>query len=415
MATKISRFEIDWWIIQKRFIYMVAGVAALLLLIGGAGVYVWIYGNPFKNVGMETKAPAGARFIAFEGDVRVVRAATRETINASSQTQLYPGDTVQTQADGRALISMADGSTLRVRENSTVIIRDNTSTEGEQKINVRIAVDRGQINVRTEDQPDNASNVVETKQTQNKLSSRTNSSFIVNPDNTEEIRVDIGSVETTNKDGEKLNVRAGEYVSVNPAGTLARPERLLDVPQPIGPRDLERVYANGSGSASVSLRWQKPVRGTPAHYRVEVATSPFFVAAGKVIERDQLSATELGVSDLRPGNYFWRVRATATSGQTSDWSDPQKFIIAPKGTGDQVAVSDVSIQYVGGQIYIIRGRAQPGTTVRIQGRETLVPSEGTFQLQITTPEGAREVMIEAQDPQGNRNQYRLQLQAKQKK
>lgn len=43
-----------------------------------------------------------ARFIAFEGDVRVIRAATRETITPGSDTELYPGDTVQTLASGRA-------------------------------------------------------------------------------------------------------------------------------------------------------------------------------------------------------------------------------------------------------------------------------------------------------------------------
>src|SRR3954471_9992617 len=121
---RTSHFAFDWWIIQKRFVYLVIAIFMLCGLAAGAAVYVWKYGNPFRNVA-EMKYPAGARFISFEGDVKIVRAATRETIFASSETELYPGDTVQTQANGRARISLADGSTLLVKPNSTIIVRDN--------------------------------------------------------------------------------------------------------------------------------------------------------------------------------------------------------------------------------------------------------------------------------------------------
>ena len=84
------------------------------------------------------KHPAGARFISFEGDVRVIRAATRETIPANADTELYPGDTVQTQANGRARIGLADGSTLVVKPNSTIIVRDNARADDGKKTNVHV-------------------------------------------------------------------------------------------------------------------------------------------------------------------------------------------------------------------------------------------------------------------------------------
>lgn len=407
MVTKTSRINFEWWVIQKRFIYLTIVLLSLCGVAAGVGLYVWKYGNPFKHI--ETaKAPAGARFISFEGDVRVMRAATRATIAANSDTQLYPGDTVQTQADGRARITLADGSTLVVRPNSTVIIRDNTVNASEQKTNVHVTVDRGQVNVRTSQQPEGVNNVVETPKTQNKIGPSTGASFGVNPDNTEEIRVQSGEMQTTTRNGEQTTVRGGEYVAVNPAGTLSR-QRLLDVPTAVGPIDMDKFFAGPNDAASVTLRWQRPAQGAPASYRVEVATSPFFVAEGRVIEREQLAATEFSVSDLRPGIYFWRVRASATSGQTSDWSEPQKFIVTPRGTGQHVEVSNLSAEFVGGRIYLVRGRAQPGTHVHIAGRDTVASSNGVFQLQTTAPEGANEVTLEAEDPQGNRNQYRVPL------
>jgi hypothetical protein len=408
MTTRTKGFALDWWVIQKRSIYLMVAFVILCFLAAGAALYVWIYGNPLKKIGANTKPAAGAKFISFEGDVRIIRAATRETITASSDTELYPGDTVQTQASGRARISMADGSTLVVRPNSTIVVRDNTSSDDGRKPNVKVAVESGQMYVRTEQQPDGSTHIVETPRTKNKVGDQTGVSFGVNPDdNTEEIRVNTGVVETTNQAGEKTSLHGGEYASVNPSGTVSR-QKLLEVPTPSEPRDLEKVMIGGNGSASVTLKWLKPQAGTPSYYRVEVATSPFFVADGKVIERDQLVSTEFSASDLRSGVYFWRVRATAASGQTSDWSEAQKFVVATRGTGSQVPVSNLTAELLGGSIYIVRGKADPGTTIKISGREVIVPTDGNFQLQITGAAGS-DVVVYAQDPQGNGSQYKLSL------
>jgi hypothetical protein len=411
MATKHGRFDLEWWVVQKRLIYIVVAALAFALVAVGAWFYVSRYGNPFAGSKTADSAPEGARFASFEGDVRVIRAATRESLPASLQTQLYPGDTVQTQSDGRARITLADGSTLVIRPNSTVIIRDNASTEGGR--NVRVKVDTGQINVSTQQQPEGTTNVVETSQTQSRLASETASSFNVNPDKTAEIRVHTGQIETTTNNGEKTVIPAGEYVTFNPVGAIGQRERLLDVPAPAGPRNLERIQAGSTGAANVTLRWQRPQSGMAAHYRVEVATSPFFVPTGKVIERDQLASSEFDASDLRPGDYFWRVRATARSGQASDWSEPQKFTIVPKGGGGGggPSFSEVAAEYVGGRIYVVRGRTEPGTTVSYAGRGTLSDGGGSFRLQITAPEGAGEVAIEAEDQQGNRTRHKVQLPA----
>jgi FecR-like protein len=409
MITKTRRFVFDWWVVQKRIVYLIVALLVLSGLAAGGALYVWKYGNPLKNVGTGTKLPAGARFISFEGDVRVIRAATRETIVPGSDTELYPGDTVQTQASGRARVGMADGSTLVVRPNSTIIIRDNASADDGKKTNVHVVVDSGQMYVRTEQQPEGTNNVVETPKTKNKIGEQTAASFGVNAEGTEEIRVNTGAIDTTNRTGDTTTLHGGDYVSVNPSGTLSRPQKLLDVPLPSGPRDLERVFVGGNGSANVSLKWLRPQSGTASFYRVEVATSPFFVAGGKVIERDQLSSMEFTASDLRPGVYFWRVRATAATGQASDWSEPQKFIVATRGTGSRVAVSNLMAELLGGNIYLVRGRSDPGNTIRVAGRETIVPTDGSFQLQITAPDGTREINVDAEDPRGNSTQYSVTL------
>jgi hypothetical protein len=410
MSTKSSRFDLEWWIVSKRVLYLLAAFLVVAVAASGIGVYSWLYGNPFKGGATEAHAPAGARFVSFDGEVRVVRAQTRESLLARSDTQLYPGDIVQTQADGRARIQLADGSNLIVRPNSVVTIRDNASFEGGARTNVRVAIARGQINVRTEQQPGGGSNIVETPLTKNNLAGQTGASFDVRDDNSEGIRVSSGQLETVTRGGDKTTVHGNEYIALNQQGSIKSRESLLAMPLLLSPRDLGKIFVTANGATSVTLRWVRPPTGAPRHYRVEVATSPFFVPAGKVTERDQLEATQFGVSDLRAGIYFWRVRAVAVSGQISEWTEPQKFTVvaaAGQGAGEHITVSGVAFEFIGGSIYVARGRTQPGNTVRINGRETLAAADGSFQLQISVPRAAREIIVEAEDSQGTRKDTRL--------
>lgn len=411
MTEKVSRFDMEWWVVQKRFIYVAAALLCVTILAGGAGLYVWAYGNPFGGAPSAGAGPSGARFVSLEGGVKVVRSDTREMISARADTRLLPGDIVQTEGDGRARITLADGSTLFVKPDSVVQIAENTGGEDGERSKVRVAVESGQVNVRTDQQAEGASNIVRTQLTESRLASETDASFHVREDKSEAIRVAAGAVETSTRNGDVTTLRNGEYAAVTPQGSITQKEKLLPAPAPVTPRNLERVAARaGGGPASVALRWQKPATGPLAHYRVEVATSPFFVPAGKLIERDRLQATELTVDDLRHGNYFWRVLAVAPSGQTSDWSEPQKFVVVSEGgTGESVSVSHVTIEYVAGQIYLLSGRTQPGNTVRCEGRETLAARDGGFRLQINAPRGQTEIALEAADPQGNKNIFRYPL------
>src|SRR5688572_1334977 len=194
VANRTSRFAFDWWIIQKRLVYLVVAIFLFCGLAVGAAIYVKLYGNPFRSL-VEIKHPSGARFVSFEGDVRVIRAATRETIAANADTELYPGDTVQTQANGRARIGLADGSTLLVKPNSTIIVRDNAKADDGKRTNVHVAVESGQLSVRTEQQADGTTNVVETPKTRSTVGQSTNASFGVSSEGTEEIRVSTGLIE----------------------------------------------------------------------------------------------------------------------------------------------------------------------------------------------------------------------------
>lgn len=404
MAEKIKRgYYLDWWKIKKSTIYGLVGLGIFLSASAG-GLWYASRNNWFLEEGPNLEKPKDAAILLnFEGDVRIVRASTRETIKVTTQTYLVAGDTIQTQADGKATVKMIDGSTLSIKPNSTVVIRNSTSIFG--GTDVRVALDDGQINVKTEDQTEASQNVVEVKEVPNRMLPQTEASFNINQNtNGGEIRIMRGGVET-NAEGQKTLIKDGEYASIS-NGKLSPRERLLEPPKLIAPAALDQLLAGSRGTTDVTFRWQKFEAGTSFNYQFSLASSPFFVKEGMVFEREGIGTPNISLANLAPGNYYWRVRALASSGQTSEWSEPWKFIILKRESGS-LAASDFQVENFGGNVYIISGKTVPGATVRILGRETFAGADGSFKLQTSVP--SSEVTVDIGDEHGNRTSYVISL------
>jgi hypothetical protein len=397
---KNRRFYVDWWHIRRSTVFVGAAIILFLAGLGGGGW--WLYRNDFFLAQPDaTEIPKdAAQIVSFEGDVRIIRAATRETILLTKPTFVSAGDTIQTQADGRAQVKMIDGSTISIRPNSTVVIRDSASIFG--GTNVRVSLDDGQINVRTQDQTNDTQNVVEVLESENRVFAQTDASFNINEQtNGGEIRISRGGVEA-NVGGEKTVIGENEFAAVT-NGRITPKERLLDAPKPVAPSNAEQITASGD----VSFRWQKPEANSAVSYHLQISKSPFFVADGIIIERDQLTSQIFTLANLAPGIYYWRLRASAASGQTSDWGEPHKFTIIKTAASEILTARDWQIEAVGGKIYLVGGKTQPGATVRIAGREVFASADGSFRLQVAA--AAETITVEISDERGNRSRYALNL------
>ncbi len=400
MVKKYKKFYVDWWNIKRSTIYgIIAGIVFACLLIGGGW---WLYHSKFAAAMPENADAANdtARIVSFEGDVRVIRASTRETILVTRITPVDAGDTIQTQADGRAQLRMIDGSMLSIRPNSTIVIRDSTSIFG--GTNVRVTLGEGQLNVKTQDQTANSENVVEMRESESRVYPQTEASFKINEQTDGgEIRISRGGVES-NTGGEKTFIGENEFAAVKD-GKIASKELLLGAPKLVAPQNSEQL----ASSAGVTLRWQKPDSTSALSYHLQVSTSPFFVSDSMVLERDALNGQILALPNLASGTYYWRLRAAAASGQLSDWGEPWKFTIIRQTNVEAITATDWHSEKVGGSIYIIAGKTNPGATVRVAGRETFAAADGSFQLQVSSSSGA--VTVEINDEKGNRSRYSLSL------
>lgn len=404
MEGKYRKIYVDWWNIKRSTIYGVIGVVLFVAAIGGGGWWLWKNEGLFPGPEQQAGPKDAARLIFFEGEVRVIRASTRETILVTKEIFVAAGDTIQTQADGRAKIQMIDGSVLSIRPNSTVVIRSSASIFG--GTNVRVALDDGQINVRTQDQPNNGENVVEVRDTENYLQPQTDASFNINEKtNGGEIRISRGGVET--KIGEeKTTIKENEFASVN-NGKIATREKLLGQPQLVAPQVNEQILSSAGGTAEITFRWDRPAGVAPSSYHLQVARSPFYVSDSMILVRDAVVGQTFALGGLSPGIYYWRVRGNTDSGQVSDWSENGKFTVLRRESGGEIPASDWKVVNLGGGIYIVSGKTKPGAIVRIAGRETFATGDGSFQLQISS--GSNQVAIEISDERGNRVRYSLSL------
>jgi hypothetical protein len=390
----------EWWNIRKSSIYLLIGVPLALAILGGGFWYA--YKHDFFVPKQDINVPKdSARIVSFEGEVRITRASTRETIIVKGETFVAAGDIIQTMSDGRAVIQMIDGSRVQVKPDSTMVIKSSTSLFGSK--DVRLSVDDGQVNVRTNEAQD-VNNVVELAESENKLQSNTDASFNAEGGTSSgEIRVSRGGVETT-IGGEKTTLTENEFAALN-GGKITARERLIGAPRPVSPGNASQIVDPGGG-VSVTFAWQD-AEGNPAtSYRLQVSRSPIFASDAMMVDRDALNTREFRLVGLSPGNYYWRVKGTARSGQTTEWNDAAKFVVVRGNAAPVIDASDWHVEGVGGNVYIITGRTGPGM-VRSQGRETFAGSDGTFRIQISAT--AVENAVEIGDDRGNRTGFVISL------
>ena len=400
---KVGKYYIDWWNIRKSTIYGVIATVIIVASLAGGGWWAWRH-DWFTVVPAQNTPKDAARIVSFEGEVRVTRAATRETIIVKSETYVAAGDTVQTLADGRAVILMIDGSTMTLKQNSTMVVKDSTSLFGSR--DVRVLVDDGQVNVRTDEQGQDTRNIVEVANSENKLLSNTDASFNADSQtNGGEIRISRGGVETT-IDGEKTTLGENEFASIN-NGKLTAREKLLAPPRPIAPANAAQLPDSTGSGVSVTFTWQAPEENPVASYCLQISKSPIFAADSILVDKCSMTTREYRLAALSPGNYYWRVRATSVSGQTTNWNDAWKFLVVRPGDNVAIEVTNLQVERVGGNIYIITGKTASGMIVRSSGRDTFSAADGSFRLQISSP--STETAVEVGDDHGNRTGFLLSL------
>jgi hypothetical protein len=298
---------------------------------------------------------------------------------------------------------MIDGSVYSVRPNSTVVVRDTTSLFGGK--NVRVRVDDGQLNVRTGEQPPDTKNIVELGESENQIGPKTDASFNADGPDGGEIRISRGGVETT-LNGEKTTIGEDTFAAINGSKLSAR-EKLIAPPRPNTPENSAQLVDTSGAGVTVNFTWADPEGNPAASFYLQVARSPYFASDSILVDRSEMQSRDFRLAGISPGTYYWRVKATARSGQTTSWNDPWKFAVLRGGESVDIAVSEWKVESMGGNLYLISGKTQSGMSIRAQGKSTYAGPDGSFKIQIKS--SSTEAQIEIGDERGSRSGYVIAL------
>jgi hypothetical protein len=170
---------------------------------------------------------------------------------------------------------------------------------------------------------------------------------------------------------------------------LAEPADNLDV-------DLERADR-------LVLAWE-PVPNA-ARYALQVSRNHLFV--DNVIDVANRTKTRATLGLRGEGTFQWRVAAYGKDGIQGPWSKPWKFRVASfRGNGGdsdktppELDLEDVKSY---GNIFIVAGRAEPGSRVEVTGEQVKTAADGSFTKTVQiTKEGWSLIEVRALDGAGN--------------
>jgi hypothetical protein len=401
---KISQVEVYWHTVKYRTVVLYAVVVLAIVLASGYLIFPETSNSLIQHIsdafpahdgGVATISARQARFVNLDGKVQVKKVSSVQWMNADYQLTLDKGDAIQTGPEGVARIAFADGTTYTVKGDTYVTVEDN-SVEQDRATKVGMHISSGQVDLATGtwEMPGSKAEVSFESAV---ASVRANTRAAVRSDpNTkeEEITVATGSAEL-NRGNEHLDIGQWERASFTANGPITKSE-VLAPPQLAEPINLAAVIVADPNQDPVHFSWKTVP--TARSYEFQVSTTAMF---NRIAIDKKLAGTSLDVSGLTPGDYFWRVRAIDDKSNTSDASDPFKFILAAQGK-EQEMLLEVDSPELHGNNVEISGRTEPGAALIINGEQVAdIERDGHFRY-FTQPmtRGSHTIVITGQNRRG---------------
>ena len=200
--------------------------------------------------------------------------------------------------------------------------------------------------------------------------------------------------------GPAVRLTSLEKVSATPQGTISPVAKLAPPPALLSPAD-NQVFQL-SPDLEVELIWNSVP--TADAYVLQVSRSRLFSTHEINTRRQKTSARTKVTSE---GAFYWRVASVGPDGEAGPFSPYRRFRVSG---GGRTSASDrepppLTLKqpfHVGGQYYTIAGTTEPGATVFINDQEVDVESNGAFQKLIAFDKvGRNAIIIKAIDPAGN--------------
>ena len=348
-----------------------------------------------------------ANFTALEGTVKVRKHNRNTWSDANFNIPLEKGDVVQTGADGIAKVVFADGSNYVVKQDSLIVIEENSMNMAQQT-SVAVQVTTGTVDLATAAYTDGSTSKVLVGGATAKFSAETAAQVHNDPHGDKnEVMVRKGSG-VVSRNGETVPLSNFERVSFPSQGGKMTKVKETGPPTLISPANMAPVFT-GTSPKPMLFVWGESAGAVG--YRLRVSRNPFF---SSVLYDKVINGTQATVPPLPEGPYYWLVQSEDARGHESMESEKNRFTVIAKNA-EHVEISlelDPFIQH--GHIIEVRGRTDPTAKVMVNGEEVpMISSDGTFRkFTKPLPAGESLITVTAQDARGgvNTKQQRVVIQ-----
>jgi hypothetical protein len=348
--------------------------------------------NEAKNVGDQK-----ASFTMIDGTVKVRKKNSNSFVNAGYDTPLEKGDVVQTSSEGMAKIVFADQTSYTVRQDSLIVIEDN-STNTDQQTSVAVRVTTGTVDLSTATYQQGSKSQVIVADAKADISPETVAQVSNDPRNdNHEILVKKGGGQVE-RNGETVNLSNYERVSFKADSPTMSKEKEVGPPILIDPGNMLPVFAQGT-VAAVRFTWSS--MDNSKSYKIRVAKNPYF---SQLVTTKVVSTPEFTMAGLPEGAYYWSVVSMDDRGHESVESERNRFTVIPRSVGDNLPLElDTFTQH--GHIIEVKGKTDPTARVMVNGGEVpIISPDGHFSYMTPPlPNGENVITVTAQNAKGGVN------------
>lgn len=362
---------------------------SLLERVAGTGVD----GNAANAVSQQ------AHITALDGTVRVKKASSDSWVRADYSVPLEKGDVIQTGSEGMAKIVFNDGTNYTVKQDSLIVIEENSANE-RQQTNVAVNVSTGTVDLATGTYMQGSrSEVIMDGAT---ASLAPESAARVRKDSQggrDEFLVTKGAG-TVRKGGDTLQLSDWEKAQFRPNSEHLEKVKEIGPPTPISPANMMPIFAGGDDSKPIEFSWT-PMTNAKG-YRLRVSRNPYF--SSLVVDREVTSSAVM-VSGLTEGPYYWMVRSFDGSGKQSVESEKNRFTVISKETDAGAIPLDLDPLIQHGHVIELTGKTEAGARVMVNGHEVpVIGQDGSFHYFMPPmPTGESVITITAQNSKGGVN------------
>jgi hypothetical protein len=339
-----------------------------------------------------------AHMTALDGTVRIKKASSNNWVRADYSIPLEKGDVIQTGPEGMAKIVFNDGTNYTVKQDSLIVIEENSANE-RQQTNVAVSVNTGTVDLATGTYMQGSKSQVIMDGATASLAPDSAARVSKDPkSNQDELLITKGSG-TVERNGETLKLADWEKARFKPTSAHLEKVKEIGPPTPISPANMMPIFVSHD-TKPIEFSWAQMANAKG--YRLQISRNPYF--SSLIVDR-KVNSADVMVSGLTEGPYYWMVRSFDATDKESAESEKNRFTVISKenDAGAIVLQLDPFVQH--GHVIELTGKTEVGARVMVNGHEVpVVGSDGSFHyFTPPLPNGETLISITAQDARGGVN------------